>query len=115
MYGHHTVCDVTRHASLYEQLQTIGDAASFNIEPRAAVTRAVRAARAAGCHLARGRARRRGAAGRATAGGERNGRRRGRAPRRRAPGARRDAAATPARGARTGAPARARAAAPPVR
>jgi len=44
------------------------------------------------------------------AGGERDGRRRGRAPRRRAPGARRDAAAAPARGARAGAPARARAA-----
>ena len=72
--------------------------------PRAAAPQAVRAAGAAGCHRARGRARRRGAAGRAIAGGERDGRRRGRAPRRRAPGARRDAA--PARGARWSARAR---------
>ena len=78
--------------------------------PRAAATRAVRAACAAGCHRARGHARRRCAAGRAPAGGERDGRRRGRAPRRRAPGASRDAAAAPARGARAGAPARARSA-----
>jgi len=69
--------------------------------PRAAAPLAVRAARAAGCHRARGRARRRGVAGRAPAGGERDGRSRGRAPRRRAPGARRDAATAPARAGAT--------------
>jgi len=61
-------------------------------------------------YCARGHARRRGAAGRAPAGGKHDGRRRGRATRRRAPGVRRDAAAAPARGARAGAPARARSA-----
>jgi len=54
--------------------------------PRAASPRGVRAADVAGCHRARGRARRLGAAGRAPVGGERDAHRRGRAPRRRAPG-----------------------------